>query len=806
MAKPQRKTRKGSTSRKRSTASRSAPTRGKPARKRKPKVSRGRRVAARIGKTVATAMALCLVVGVATLVIGYRTIDTPDANADFQTNTSFVYYGNGKAKLGSLSVQNRQSVPLAEMPDSIKDAVVAAENRTFWTDPGFSVSGMARAALRIAQGEDLQGGSTITQQYIKIMYLSQDQTVTRKFKELMIAAKIGRTVPKEKILEDYLNTIYFGRGAYGVQAASKSFFDVDAKDLSVPQAAVLASVLNNPGIFDPSVDEDNTERLLDRYRYVITSMADMGQITQAEAAEYRKKLPKLPEIDVNERYGGSKGFLLKMVEDELSAAGFEEAEINGGGLKIITTFDKQAQKAAQKSAKSRTKEAANAADEKASDLHAAVASVEVGTGEVLALYGGPNYLKNSRNWATTPRPAASTFKTFALAAGLKDGKSLYSTFNGDTFTPQGDPVPVRNEFSYQYGPVNLIKATADSVNTAFVDLTMSMENGPQKITKMAEAAGAQKPKGGPGWDENSRIALGAAEVSPLDQATAYATFANEGRYVPTHVVREVQDAQGRVIYTPDVTEKKVVSKKIAHDVTFALSSVVEEGTGSSVQTIQRPVAGKTGTNGVDDDITSAWFVAYTKQISTAVMFVAGDSGNEDLDDYARPGDSTFFGGTYPALTWADYMVKASEGMPVKEFEGPDYVNSGQPQLPQQQNQGTQYQPRNTDRNDDSGDESNDSNQQPEKKSDRDPGDEATKESENTSEKKSDEKSDEESSKESTDRSEKSEKSEDRQRKKSTEDSDDTKKSDRKKSDTKKSDNDETQGSGDAGADGKGGGD
>jgi len=191
------------------------------------------------------------------------------------------------------------------------------------------------------------------------------------------------------------------------------------------------------------------------------------------------------------------------------------------------------------------------------------------------------------------------------------------------------------------------------------------------VVEMAEAAGAPK---GAGWDENDRIALGTAEVSPLNQANAYATFANDGTYVAPHVVKEVTDREGKVLYKAAPEENKAVSADISRDVTYALSNVVEQGTGSTVRTLDRPVAGKTGTKDVDDDITSAWFVGYTPQISTAVMYVAGDGGTADLDDYARPGDSTFFGGTYPALTWGAYMETAMKDLPVKQFEEPAYVN------------------------------------------------------------------------------------------------------------------------------------
>jgi membrane peptidoglycan carboxypeptidase len=536
---------------------------------------------------------------------------------------------------------------------------------------------MFRAAWTIARGGELQGGSTITQQYIKVLYLTSDQTLTRKFRELFLAYKINKEMSKDEILAGYLNTIYFGHGAYGLQAASQAYFKTDADDLTVPESAFLSTVVNNPSMYDPS-DEDNTERILERYRYVIWSMGETGYLTPEQVTEYSAKLPKFPKVKVSERYGGPKGFLLKMVERELGKAGFDSSQVSGGGLKVITTFDRDAQNAAVKAAQKHTREAADAVDRKASKLHAAVASVDVGSGEVLALYGGPDYVENSRNWATTARPTASTFKTYALAAGLKAGNSLNSTFNGNTFTPPGDSSTIRNEYSFQYGPaVTLTRATALSINTAFVDMVSKMPQGSEKVMEMAEAVGAPK---GPGWEGNgARIPLGTAEVSPLNQAGAYATFANDGVAVANHVVKEVRDPNGKLLYEARPEKDRAVSSEIARDVTFALSNVVENGTGSTVQTLNRPVAGKTGTNGVTDTegkdiVNSAWFVGYTRQISTAVMYVAGDGGNASLDDYARPGDSTFFGGTYPAQTWADYMETATKGQSVKQFDPPAYVN------------------------------------------------------------------------------------------------------------------------------------
>ncbi|SEP77152.1 transglycosylase domain-containing protein [Microlunatus flavus] len=632
----------------------------------------------RVAGAIAILVALCVVAGAGAVAYGYSTTELPNPNKDFETATTFVYWGDGKSEMGNFAIQNRQPLDFDQMPDSIKQAVVAAENRTFWTDKGVSLRGLARSAWVIARGGSLQGGSTITQQYIKILYLNSEQTISRKYRELFLAYKLSQQKSKEQILQGYLNTIYFGHGAYGIQAASEAYFKVDAKKLTVPQAAVLASVINNPTAFDPD-DEDNRPRLLDRYRYVISSMAQTGDITAEQAAKYSRGLPKFPKVKTSERYGGPNGFLLKMVEQELSTAGFSSSDVQGGGLRVTTTFDEDDQKAAIKAAQDTSEQAAKASGEKESGLHAAVASVDVNSGNVLALYGGPDFVENSRNWATTARPTASTFKAYTLAAGLENGFSLRSRFHGSTWYIPGDKTPVRNEYGRSYGPsVDLTYATAESINTAFVDLIRQLPDGKDKTLEIAEKAGAPKTRG---WDTAERnIPIGTPEVSPLNTASAYASFANGGVHVAPHVVKEVKDAEGNVLYKADPAKDRVVSGDVADDVTFALSSVVESGTGRTVSALGRPVAAKTGTNGVDlangdNIVNSSWFVGYTPQISTAVMYVAGKTGSASLDPYRRPGDSTFFGATYPAQTWLDYMQTATDGQDVEKFDPPAYVNS-----------------------------------------------------------------------------------------------------------------------------------
>lgn len=630
---------------------------------------RKRRFWGRLGMAVLVLFLVVGLTGMAGFAFLYVTTDLPDPNEDFTTNTTFIFYNDGASQMGSLAVQNRVTMDFADMPQNMKDAVVAAENRTFWEDPGFSAKGMARGVKSIITGGELQGGSTITQQYIKILYLDSGQRLSRKVRELMLAIKMGREVPKQEILEGYLNTIYFGRGAYGIQAAAKSFFLKPAEELTLEEAAALAAILNNPAGFNPSGGEEKLERLLGRYRYVLDGMLEMGTISQAEHDAAHVALPEFPPVPVNDRYGGPKGFLIRMVEDELEELGFDQAEISGGGLKIITTIDKSMQESAVATAQKYTEQAAEDASpaQDPDELHVAISSVDTRTGGVLALYGGPDFVENSRNWSTTPRPAASTFKAFSAISGLRNGFTLESILNGDTFTPRGDSKPVRNEFHNQYGQVTLRKSIADSINTSFVDMTEQISNGAQEVIRAANDAGAPT---GPGWDPNNRIALGAAEVSPLNMANSYATLADSGQYKPTHIVQRVEDRKGNVMHEAEPDPERTIDRDIAANVTDALTSVVTEGTGRRASELGRPTAGKTGTNGVEDRITSAWFVGYTRQISTAVMYVAGDSGNEDLGPFKRPQDATFFGSSYPLMTWVDFMQEAMEGLPVEGFDKP----------------------------------------------------------------------------------------------------------------------------------------
>ncbi|MET9019327.1 transglycosylase domain-containing protein [Actinopolymorpha sp. NPDC004070] len=599
------------------------------------------------------------ILGIAAFVIGYARTSIPDPNAMLDSNTTTIYYRDGRNVLGSYHAQNRISVPLDQVPKNTQDAVVAAENRSFWTDRGVSPTGIVRAAWNTARGQNVQGGSTITQQYVKNYYLSQEQTWTRKVKELFITLKVQRQLSKQEILQNYLNTSYFGRGAWGIETASQAYFGKHVQELTPQESAVLASLLRAPSIYDPAVDPTNRPRLEARYHYVLGGMAKLGHLSAAQVAQ--EPLPKIKRLSKTTNNGGPGGYLVSQVRKELVRLGYSEAQIETGGLQVTTTVDAKAQRAMQDAF------AKNFPTKNAKGVYAGGAAVRPGTGEVVAMYGGKDYIKRQFNDATQAKlQPGSTFKSFALAAALEDRVSLRSRFAGNSPFELDNGDEVRNEFNRDYGRyVDLMQATRDSINTAYVDLTVN-RIGPDAVYDAAVRAGV--PENSPGLDKHAKIALGFASVSPMDMANSYATFAAEGRRAPWHLVEKVTAPGGNVLHETKVQDKREFSKPVVRDLDYALQDVVKHGSAEeAAQNLGRPAAGKTGTH---EDQT-AWFVGYTPQLAASVAFYKdanGDGKKESLDNVG--GMNTFFGGGYPARIWAQFMKEALAGQPVRQFPPP----------------------------------------------------------------------------------------------------------------------------------------
>ncbi|MFL6023838.1 MAG: transglycosylase domain-containing protein [Marmoricola sp.] len=588
----------------------------------------------------------------------YKNTKIPDPNTAFQAQTTNVYYADGKAKIGRFATQNRESVPLSEIAKPMQDAVVAAEDRTFWTNKGIDPKGILRAAFSNARGNATQGASTITQQYVKILYLNQERTFKRKIKEAFLSLKIQQQQSKSQILEGYLNTIYFGRGAYGVQAASLAYFNIPAKKLNVAQSAMLAAIVNSPNYLSPDRNDAARQALISRYDYVLDGMVSAGNLDAATADRVRDKLPKLAKQATSNTLGGQTGFMLDMVKSELLKHGFTDAEIEGGGLKVTTTFTQKAMDATK----------AGVDQEKPTglkQLHAAAASVDTKTGALLGFYGGQDYLKSQLNWATLGNAPGSSFKPFALAAGLKAGFTLKSTFQGFSpyRLPNGDTIKNEGQGDgHSYGSkIDLVKATQESVNTAYVDLTESIPDGPAKIRDMAYAMGIPTSTK---LDAVPSIALGFASVSPVTMANAYSTIADGGLEHGVYVVQKVTRASdGEVLYTAPKTSKRAISADIASNVSYALQQTIKGGTGAYANNLGRPAGGKTGTaTDQNGQVISSWFVGFTPQVSTAVMYVRGN-GRKSLEGYLDP----FYGANFPTHTWTAIMKLEMEGVPTVDF-------------------------------------------------------------------------------------------------------------------------------------------
>ena len=602
------------------------------------------------------------VAGSVLFALAYFTVHIPDANAYVNSQSTIIQYSNG-AEIGRVGTQNRQIVPLSKIPLNVRHAVLAAEDRGFYSNKAFSVTGIVRAVLNNLKGGALQGGSTITQQYAKTAFLTPSRTIQRKIKELVISIKLENQLSKDQIFENYLNTIYFGRGSYGVMTASQQYFNRNVDQLTTAQAAVIASILRSPGLYDPMYQKGNAKRLANRFEYVKNNMVDAGWLSKADAA--KMKLPTIAPRATSGQLSGPKGHIIEAVQKELAKLGFSQEQLLVGGLVIKTTLDEQAQQSAVDAV---NKFYPAKAPE---NLRIGLVAIRPGTGEVIALYGGRDYLQRQLNDATQSIAlAGSTFKPFAIVAALENGIPLTSMWNGDspqTFDDAGKPYPVSNYGDEGWGQIDLLYATKHSVNTVFVPL--GIKAGDDKVVDVARRAGIPESVA---MMPTPSVVLGVASPHVIDVANSYATFAAQGIKSKPFMVAQVLGSNKGVLYEATPETQEVFTKEVMADLTYALKGVVTGGTGAAALALGRPAAGKTGTS---QSNASAWFSAYTPQLAATVALFR-DSASETLNGIG--GLTSVTGGTFPAKIWTAFMKGALKGQPVMEFPAPSNIGGLDP--------------------------------------------------------------------------------------------------------------------------------
>ncbi|MFE6914215.1 transglycosylase domain-containing protein [Streptomyces rubiginosohelvolus] len=645
----------------------------KPGKKARPRRTGWRRAVPTWRMTLGTLLGLVVLLG-AGIFAAYRLVDIPAANASATAQSNVYLYSDGSVIARDGDV-NREKVKLSQVPPTVQHAVLAAEDRDFYSDDrAVDVKAMLRAGWNTVTGKGKQGGSTITQQYVKNYYLGQERTVLRKAKEAIIAVKLNREETKDQIFEGYLNTSYFGRNAYGIQAAAQAYYGKNVEELTTAEGAYLASLLNAPSAYDVIAHPGNKPAAQRRWNYVLGGMVKERWLTAAERATTR--FPTPGEAKPSNGLSGQRGYIVQAVEDYLNRRGILDAKtLATGGYRITTTLDKAKQDAFVKAVADNV--TAKTSSDRAADRNVRVggASIVPETGEVVALYGGIDYTKQYVSNATRrDYQVGSVFKPFVLTSAVvndsttQDGRritpnTVYDGTNKRTVVGvQGstDYAPA-NEDDVDYGDITVRIATDKSVNSVYAQ--MAQDVGPAKVRDTAIALGI--PADTPDLTAAPSIALGTANASVLDMAEAYATLADHGRH-GRYVLVEKVTKDGAEIELPERTTEQAVSREAADTTTAVLRSVVEGGTGTAAQAVGRPAVGKTGTAEEDR---AAWFAGYTPDLASvvAVMGQNPDTGAQ-TPLYGALGLARVNGGGAPAETWAAYTEAALRSSPAQEFD------------------------------------------------------------------------------------------------------------------------------------------
>ena len=601
--------------------------------------------------------------GVATALVTYVLMPLPatlpEERSTPEARASTVYAIDGTPIGLFRGAEQQTSVSAENIPDTIRRAVVAAEDRRFFSHRGIDWYAIGRAAVAdVKAGEIVQGGSTITQQLVKSLYTGGERNWERKAREALLAIRLERAHPKEEILARYLNTVYLGESTFGVEAASQGYFRKPARDLTLSEAALLAGVIPAPSLYSPRANPDLAEQ---RRVLTLDKLERYGMATPAELAEARAQRPTIhPPPKLKSRFPYFMDYLRVYL---LHVKGYPADLVYQGGLKIETTIDPRLQAAA---------EAAVSRLDKPDDPEASLVAVEPQTGFVRALVGGRNWEASQVNLALgrlgggTGRQAGSAFKTFVLARAFQDGFGPDKRYRAPSaIRPRGFDKPVRNYGGASYGSADLRTATHKSINTVFVQLIVDV--GIRETAELAKRMGIN------GIDLEEKLygvmAIGTQETSALEMASAYGVLANRGvKENPTPVLT-ITDREGKTIEDnrePD--GERILDEVVADNVTNVLEGVIAKGTARRAD-IGRPAAGKTGTS---QNWENSWFVGYTPTLSTAVWM---GHPHANIAMHNVHGVANVTGGTLPAMIWHDFMAEAVKDVEPLPFATPGKLAS-----------------------------------------------------------------------------------------------------------------------------------
>nr|WP_280299247.1 transglycosylase domain-containing protein [Nocardia abscessus] len=629
-----------------------------------------------VRRTLYVLVALAILVPSGIFLAAYTTVSVPQPG-DLKTNqVATILAADGTTVLSKVVPPegNRTDVTIEQIPPHVRNAVMAAEDRDFYTNPGFSISGFARAARDNVLGkESAGGGSTITQQYVKNALVGDERSLTRKMHELVISAKMARQWSKDEILAAYLNTIYFGRGAYGIDAAAKAYFGKPVQELTVAEGAVLAATIQLPSSLDP---EKNPEGAKTRWNYVLDGMVSASSLNAAErqGLQYPQVVPLASTRD-KEQDSGPEGLVKTQVLKELAAAGISEQQLNTSGLQITTTIDPKAQQAAVDAATQKMQG-------EPEQLRTAVVSIDPRTGAVRAYYGGPD--GQGYDYANAGLQTGSSFKVIGLAANLEQGIPLSQLYDSSPLTVNG--IKITNVEGEQCGMCTIAEALKRSLNTSFYRMQLDMQNGPQKIAEMGHKLGIPDSIPGvgktltesDGSGPNNGIVLGQYQARPLDMASTYATLAASGVYHAPHFVSKVVTADGQVLLDRgEVAGEQRVSAAVADNVTAAMKPIAGYSRNHGLAN-GRESAAKTGTAQLLDtgENKDAWMVGYTPSLSTAVW--VGTVDNSPLRNYSG---GMIYGSGLPSDIWKATMDGALSGTRNETFPKPAPIK-GQAGVPE----------------------------------------------------------------------------------------------------------------------------